>query len=135
MNDEIKKLLEGVQNGTVSVDEALHHLKTEPFRDIGYAKIDTHRALRKGVGEVIYGAGKTPGQIFEISKALLGHGQNRVLITRMSEEAAGYYEDSLSKDKEIFFVYDRISKVGIACTSDGKPEFSIPHTASDKLHS
>ena len=50
MNDEIKELLEGVKNGKISVDDAIHQLKTEPFKDIGYAKLDTHRALRNGVG-------------------------------------------------------------------------------------
>ena len=128
----VRELLNLVRSGEVSVDEAVLSLKEEPFENMGFARPDFHRGIRQGKPEVVYGAGKTPGQIFEISKALLGHGQNRVLITRMSEEAAGYYEDSLSKDEEIFFVYDRISKVGIACTSDGKPEFSIPHTASDK---
>lgn len=102
MNDEIKKLLEGVQNGTVSVDEALHHLKTEPFRDIGYAKIDTHRALRKGVGEVIYGAGKTSEQIIGILTSMKEAGQERILITRLSPEKSAevqkvhdltYYKD------------------------------------------
>lgn len=86
MNDEIKKLLEGVQNGTISVDEALHHLKIEPFRDIGYAKIDTHRTLRKGVGEVIYGAGKTSEQIIGILTIMKEAGQERILITRLSPE-------------------------------------------------
>lgn len=102
MNDEIKKLLEGVQNGTVSVDEALHNLKTEPFRDIGYAKIDTHRALRKGVGEVIYGAGKTSEQIIGILTSMKEAGQERILITRLSPEKSAevqkvhdltYYKD------------------------------------------
>ena len=62
MNRDIRALLEGIQEGTVSVDEALLQLKQQPFADIGYAKVDTHRRIRQGAGEVIYGAGKAAGQ-------------------------------------------------------------------------
>ena len=85
---DIKELLSEVANGTISVDEALLKLKTAPFEDIGYAKLDHHRGLRRGVAEVIYGAGKTPEQILEITEKLLDGGQKTVLITRMSREAA-----------------------------------------------
>ena len=61
MDSEIRELLLGVQRGTVSVDQALLHLKQKPFEDLGYAKVDLHRKLRQGAGEVIYGAGKTAG--------------------------------------------------------------------------
>lgn len=88
MNTEIKQLLEGVQNGTVSVDDALKKLKTAPYEDIGYAKIDLHRAVRQGYPEVIYGAGKTPEQIKGIVEAMLDKGQTSILITRMSKEAS-----------------------------------------------
>ena len=66
MNSEIRKMLEGVRQGTVSVDDALLALKKEPFTDIGYAKVDLHRGIRQGAAEVIYGAGKTPEQIEKI---------------------------------------------------------------------
>ena len=59
MSDDIQRLLEGVREGSVSVEEALLKLKTKPFEDIGYAKVDMHRKLRQGAAEVIYGAGKT----------------------------------------------------------------------------
>lgn len=62
MQSETKKLLESVQNGSISVDEALVRLKAQPFDDLGYAKVDLHREIRQGVPEVIYGAGKTPAQ-------------------------------------------------------------------------
>ena len=55
MNSEIRKMLEGVRQGTVSVDDALLALKKEPFTDIGYAKVDLHRGIRQGAAEVIYG--------------------------------------------------------------------------------
>ena len=88
MNTDIRKLLESVSDGTLSIDDALLKLKTRPFEDIGYAKVDMHRKLRQGTAEVIYGAGKTPDQIIGISDTMLKHGQNTILITRLSEEAA-----------------------------------------------
>jgi NCAIR mutase (PurE)-related protein len=88
MND-IRNILEGVSDGTVSIDEALLKLKMKPFEDIGYAKVDMHRKLRQGAAEVIYGAGKTPEQIIGIADAMLKNGQKTILITRLSAEAAG----------------------------------------------
>ncbi len=107
MNTDIKILLEGVQNGSVSVDEALMKLKTAPYEDIGYAKIDLHRAVRQGYPEVIYGAGKTPEQIKGIVEAMQGKGQNRILITRMSKEASEILSDVDS------FTYYPNGRVGI----------------------
>ena len=63
MNDDTRQLLENVRDGKISVEEAVLKLKVKPFEDIGYAKVDTHRTLRQGAAEVIYGAGKTPEQI------------------------------------------------------------------------
>ncbi|MDO4292962.1 MAG: nickel pincer cofactor biosynthesis protein LarB [Eubacteriales bacterium] len=103
MNTEIRKLLEGVSDGSVSIDDALLKLKTKPFEDIGYAKVDMHRKLRQGTAEVIYGAGKTPEQIIGIAATMLQNGQNTILITRLDQEAASevgkahplhYYKDA-----------------------------------------
>lgn len=88
MNSEIKRILESVSAGALSVDDALLKLKAEPFEDIGYAKVDLHRKLRQGVAEVIYGAGKTPEQIIGIIGVMKKNRQHTILITRMSEEAA-----------------------------------------------
>ena len=88
MHSDTKKLLESVQRGEASVDEALLQLKLSPFEDIGYAKVDLHRKLRQGTAEVIYGAGKTPEQIAGIVAAMQKNGQNRILITRLSPESA-----------------------------------------------
>lgn len=88
MNQDIRKLLEDVRTGAVSVEDAALKLKTKPFEDIGYAKVDMHRKLRQGAAEVIYGAGKTPEQILGIVEAMLRNGQETVLITRLSREAA-----------------------------------------------
>ena len=87
MSTDIKQLLENVASGSVSVDDALLTLKEKPFEDIGYAKVDMHRKLRQGVAEVIYGAGKTPEQIAGIAETMLSHGEETILITRLSADA------------------------------------------------
>jgi NCAIR mutase (PurE)-related protein len=107
MNREIETILEGVQNGTVSVEQAALRLKAAPFEDLGYAKVDHHRALRQGAAEVIYGAGKTPEQIVGIASALQKGGAKTVLITRLSAEAAEIVRASLPID------YHREARVAI----------------------
>lgn len=88
MNNDIRALLQGVQQGAVSVDDALLQLKEQPFTDIGFAKVDTHRKVRQGANEVIYGAGKTAEQIIGILEAMARSGQTDVLITRLDAEKA-----------------------------------------------
>ncbi|MBR1423280.1 MAG: nickel pincer cofactor biosynthesis protein LarB [Ruminococcus sp.] len=88
MNTQARRILEDVKNGSLSVDEALLRLKTEPFDDLGYAKPDHHRALRQGAAEVIYGEGKSTEQIIGIIKAMQEKGQERILITRLCEQSA-----------------------------------------------
>ena len=88
MNNEIKRILQAVRAGELSVDDALLKIKTEPFENIGYAKVDLHRKVRQGAVEVIYGAGKTPEQIVGIVDVMRKNGQDAILITRMSAEAA-----------------------------------------------
>ncbi len=88
MNSELRRVLEAVSSGDMQVEEALLKIKTQPFEDIGYAKVDLQRKARQGVAEVIYGAGKTPEQIVGIADVMRKNGQGTILITRMSEEAA-----------------------------------------------
>lgn len=107
---ELRALLQQVAAGAVSVDQAITHLKTEPFEDLGFVKLDHHRALRQGVAEVIYGAGKTPEQIAKIAQVLLERGQKTVLITRMSQEAAEFVAARVPLD------YHPMGRVGIAGT-------------------
>ena len=106
----LRSLLEQVASGQATVEQAMTQLKTEPFEDLGFAKVDHHRALRQGAAEVIYGAGKTPDQIVTITNALLNRGQKTVLITRMSPEAAVYAEQRLP------LTYYEMAKIGIAGT-------------------
>ena len=98
MNSDIRKLLEDVKKGNVTIDDALLKIKMSPFEDIGYAKVDLHRKIRQGTAEVIYGAGKTPEQILGIVEVLRKNGQNRMLITRMSKEAAEYVGQNVPVD-------------------------------------
>ena len=107
MNSDIRRLLESVRAGEVSVDDALLQLKMSPFEDIGYAKVDLHRKVRQGAAEVIYGAGKTPEQIVGILEVMARSGQNRVLITRMTPEAAAAVGKAVPLD------YRPDAKVGI----------------------
>ena len=88
MSNDIEKLLEGVRDGSVTVEEAVLRIKKAPFEDIGYAKVDLHRKVRQGAAEVIYGAGKTPERIAGITNTMKANGQERVLITRLSAEAS-----------------------------------------------
>ena len=74
-DNRTKSILESLQQGQISVDDALLQLKLEPFQDLGYAKVDHHRRLRQGVPEVIYGAGKTPEQMVGIVSAMEEAGQ------------------------------------------------------------
>ena len=81
-------MLEAVRSGEISVDEALLTIKKAPFEDIGYAKVDMHRGIRQGAPEVIFGAGKTAEQMLGIIEAMQQNGQQTILITRLSSEAA-----------------------------------------------
>ena len=95
---DIRKLLEDIKQGKVGVDDALLLLKKEPFAELGYAKPDIHRTLLKGEGEVIYGAGKSAGQITGIASALKENGQERILITRLSEEKAAKVKEKIEME-------------------------------------
>lgn len=86
MNAEsIRNLFEQVRQGKLSADDAVARLRHLPFEDLGFAKVDHHRALRAGMPEVIFGEGKTPGQVSGIFARLAKHGGN-VLATRASEK-------------------------------------------------
>lgn len=83
--NRLKALLEQVRTGGVTPDAALDQIKSLPFEDLGFAKVDHHRAVRVGVPEVIFGPGKSPEHFVEIYDRLAGRG-NTVLATRVSEE-------------------------------------------------
>lgn len=102
-----RALLEAVQAGEMSVNDALAKLKMQPFEDLGFAKIDTQRELRQGVPEVIYGKSKTPEQIYGIVEMMLSQWRKDTLITRMSPTAAEKMQNLAP------FVYDPLSEIGV----------------------
>src|SRR5881394_4213799 len=81
---ELLKILESVQSGKVSPAAATERLKHLPFEDLGFAKVDHHRALRQGFAEVVFAKGKTPQQVAEIVRAMLQKKDSRqnILVTR-----------------------------------------------------
>jgi len=83
---DLERILERVRAGKISPDQALRRLKTLPYEDLGFAKIDHHRQLRRGFPEVIFGEGKSVSQIVSIMKRVASKRQP-VLVTRVSPEA------------------------------------------------
>lgn len=108
-SDAIEKILESVAAGETTPAEALLSLKKEPFTDLGYAKVDHHRALRQNATEVIYGEGKTPDQIRGIAESLQQGGAKTVLITRMKPEAVSLMVSHFADE----FTYFDIPRVGL----------------------
>jgi NCAIR mutase (PurE)-related protein len=99
--EELLKLLELVAVRKLSPEAAVERLKHLPFEDIGFAKVDHHRALRQGYAEVIFGKGKTPDQVAKIVHAMLIKKDSRhnILITRA--------------DKNIFSAVKRVSRAAV----------------------
>jgi hypothetical protein len=92
--DNLNQLLTGVSNGTVTIEDALNQLKHFTSKDLGYATIDTHRELRTGYPEVIFGQGKTPDQVAGIIQYMLTR-ENNILATRVTP-------DMVEKVREIY---------------------------------
>ena len=105
--DKVLALLNSVKDGATSPEEALLRLRTQPFEDVGFAKIDHHRGLRHGINEVIYGEGKTTEQISGIVSAMAGLGQKNIMITRLSPDKANELKTSHEFD------YDSVSRIGV----------------------
>lgn len=87
----VRRLLDDVRSGALSADDAVARLRRLPFADLGFAKVDHHRALRQGLPEAVYAPGKTPEQCAAIVAELLtgdGGGSGPVLLTRANEDQA-----------------------------------------------
>lgn len=106
--EELKNMLTEVAHGNISVDEAVGRIKLTAYDDLDFAKIDTHRGIRQGADEVIYGEGKTAEQIAKITSHILANSAESVLITRLSREKA----DEIGK--EISLRYDGTSRIAVA---------------------
>ena len=85
--NQLRSLLEQVREGAVDVDGAITRLRHMPFEDLGFAKLDHHRAIRHGMPEVVFGKGKTPEHIEQIALHLSQRASN-VLVTRANDDAA-----------------------------------------------
>jgi pyridinium-3,5-biscarboxylic acid mononucleotide synthase len=98
-SEEILQLLKLVEHGKLSPHAATERLKHMPFEDIGFAKVDHHRALRQGYAEVVFGKGKTAEQVAGIVRAMVRHKASRqnILVTRA--------------DKKIYSAVKRVSRV------------------------
>ncbi|MCM1287345.1 MAG: nickel pincer cofactor biosynthesis protein LarB [Clostridium sp.] len=109
----IEEMLMRFKDGGLSMEEIMLKLKMEPYVDLDFAKLDTHRRIRQGAAEVIYGAGKTKEQLLVIVEKLIEAGQKTVLITRISREAYLYLKDKLtacvSGDEALHAFYEKLS--------------------------
>ena len=105
---DILSVLQEVQSGALTPEEALLRLKLAPYEDLGYAKVDYHRAVRQGVPEVIYGQSKTPEQIAGILEAMEKRGCANILVTRIPQETAGFLAERFP------LRYEPLAKLAVA---------------------
>ena len=105
---EMLALLEQVKNGDISPEKAAGMLSAPSFEDLGYARVDHHRAKRQGAAEVIFGAGKTAEQIEGIVRSMVERGASNIIITRLSGEKAAALEGKFPFD------YSEIAQLAIA---------------------
>jgi pyridinium-3,5-biscarboxylic acid mononucleotide synthase len=93
--DELRRLLQGVRDGSAPVDEAFARLSRLPYEELGFAHIDHHRALRRGYGEAVFCSGKTVEQVVEICRRMVEFGHTNVLATRADVDALDALEQAL----------------------------------------
>src|SRR3954454_11205853 len=123
MNEaQLRALMEQVREGAVDVDGALSRLRHMPFEDLGFAKVDHHRALRHGMPEVIFAMGKTPEQVAAIAQRLLDNAPN-VLITRADTATAAYVAEHIPEAE--YFPASRAIRVWRDRTVLGKGKIAV----------
>jgi len=134
--DSLKRLLDDVAGGRTGVDEAVERLRTLPFEDTGYARIDHHRELRRGFPEVIFCEGKTPDQIAGIATRIIEHGSD-LLATRCSPEqfeaVSSSIEDAVyHEDGRLFAVRqtDPDEKGFVAVVAGGTSDMPVSEEAA-----
>ena len=109
---EIQALLEQVKTGAVTPEDAARRLRQTAYEDLGYAKVDHHRAARQGAAEVIFGQGKTADQIAGIVDAMTAREAENIIITRLSGEKKALLEGKFP------FRYDPAAQLAIANPKD-----------------
>ena len=140
-NEEtIRALLERVARGEQTVEQAVSSLRTLPYEDLGYAKLDHHRELRRGFPETVYCEGKTPDQVAEIAQRLAAYGP-RVLGTRARQEhfdAARLRVPDLEYDETARTIWldrepERTRKPGIVLVAAGTSDLPVAEEAAITL--
>ena len=120
--EQLTELLEQVRTGKVDVPAAVKRMRHLPFEDLGFAKIDHHRALRHGMPEVIFAQGKTPEQVVSIATHLL-RGVKNVLITRADQATAALVKRKIRKAE--YFPLSRAIRVWGDRTIHGKGKIAV----------
>jgi len=139
--DSIRDLLGKVSSGEVPVDEAVEQLRSLPFTDLGFAKVDHHRELRQGFAEVVFCERKTPEQASQIARALLDKNEGNLLLTRADmdvfemvrelDERAVYYPEA----KAITIERDPAERKGlVSIVSAGTSDMSVAEEAWVTAH-
>lgn len=119
---QLKQLLESVREGAVGVDDALDRLRHMPFEDLGFAKVDHHRALRHGMPEVIFGQGKAPEHLLGIATKVLERANN-LLATRTDPRAAELVTSRFPEAE--YFPLSRVLRVWRDKTIHGKGKIAV----------
>lgn len=120
--DQLRELLQQVRDGKTGIDDAVDRMRHLPFEDLGFAKLDHHRALRHGMPEVIFAKGKLPEQVLEIATRLLAHNRN-LLATRVEQETATLLCDRFPQAE--YFPLSRAIRVWGDRTIQGKGNIAV----------
>ncbi|WP_283682356.1 nickel pincer cofactor biosynthesis protein LarB [Parablautia sp. Marseille-Q6255] len=116
----IFQLLKQIEDGKITAQEAMADIQMQPEMLVGnYADIDMHRALRQGMPEVIYGEGKTAGQIAGIASAMEKRGVTNIMVTRLSQEKADQVAQEIALD------YDPVSRIAVVNRQETEAEGKI----------
>ena len=119
---QLKQLLEYVRDGAVGVDDAIDRLRHMPFEDLGFAKVDHHRALRHGMPEVIFGQGKAPEHLLAIATTVLQRSRN-LLATRTEPRVAEMVMERFPEAE--YFPLSRVLRVWRDKTIHGKGKIAV----------
>jgi hypothetical protein len=122
----IHQTLTALSAGEISVEEALLKIRKEPLESIGYANIDSHRAARQGVPEVVYGANKTKEQLLGILRAMMAAGQEVILTPHEGEAARllGWKREKVAAERESA-AFEIASRYGATVVLKGRGTFVV----------
>jgi hypothetical protein len=113
----LRNLLEQIETGELSVDDAVQALRHLPYADLGFAKVDLHREMRNGFAEAVFGEGKTPEQVASIAAELVAHSSGAVMVTRATTEQFEAVRRSVPEA-----AYDPVARVIICRSNQAAPQ-------------